>query len=126
VQCLRLDAQAEEEESRLVPVRFPRRNAMHTVIRRYEGVGDTAEVARRAVEEFGPMLSDRPGFQGYWAIDAGDGVAATITVFDTEEQATESIAAAAGWVRENMADLVPNPPQVTAGETTGITAGAPV
>src|SRR6266568_4394835 len=92
VQCLRLDAQAEEEESRLVPVRFPRRNAMHTVIRRYEGVGDTAEVARRAVEEFGPMLSDRPGFQGYWAIDAGDGVAATITVFDTEEQATESIA----------------------------------
>jgi len=126
VHCLRLDAQAEEEESRLVPVRFPRRNAMHTVIRRYEGVGDTAEVARRAVEEFGPMLSDRPGFQGYWAIDAGDGVAATITVFDTEEQATESIAAAAGWVRENMADLVPNPPQVTAGETTGITAGAPV
>jgi hypothetical protein len=98
---------------------------MHTVIRRYEGVGDTAEVARRAVEEFGPMLSARPGFQGYWAIDAGDGVAATITVFDTEEQATESIAAAAGWVSENMADLVPNPPQITAGETTGIMAGAP-
>jgi hypothetical protein len=43
---------------------------MHTVIRRYEGVGDTAEVARRAVEEFGPMLSARPGFQGYWAVDA--------------------------------------------------------
>jgi hypothetical protein len=114
-----------EEESRLVPVRFPRRNAMHTVIRRYEGVGDTAEVARRAVEEFGPMLADRPGFQGYWAIDAGDGVAATITVFDTEEQATESIAAAAGWVSENMADLVPNPPQITAGVTTGVMAEAP-
>jgi hypothetical protein len=98
---------------------------MHTVIRRYEGVGDTAEVARRAVEEFGPMLAHRPGFQGYWAIDAGDGVAATITVFDTEEQATESIAAAAGWVSENMADLVPNPPQITAGVTTGVMAEAP-
>jgi hypothetical protein len=83
------------------------------------------EVARRAVEEFGPMLSARPGFQGYWAIDAGDGIAATITVFDTEEQATESIAAAAGYVSENMAELVPNPPQITAGETTGIMAGAP-
>ena len=98
---------------------------MHTVIRRYEGVEDTAEVARRAVEEFGPMMSDRPGFQGYWVVDAGDNVMATITVFDTEEAATDSIAAAASWVRENMPDLVPNAPQVTAGETIGIMAEAP-
>ena len=42
---------------------------MHTVIRRYEGAGDSAEVARRAVEEFGPMLRDRPGFQGYYVVD---------------------------------------------------------
>ena len=55
-------------------VRFPRRKTMHTVIRRYEGVEDTAEVARRAVGEFGPMLSARPGFQGYYVVDAGDGV----------------------------------------------------
>ena len=60
---------------------------MHTVIRRYEGAEDSTEVARRAVEEFGPMLSERPGFQGYWAVDAGDGVLATITVFETEEAA---------------------------------------
>ena len=98
---------------------------MHTVIRRYEGVEDTPEVARRAVEEFGPTLSDRSGFQGYWVIDAGDGIMATITVFDTEEAANDSIAAAAAWVRQNMPDLVPNAPQVTAGETIGIMAAAP-
>ena len=37
---------------------------MYTVIRRYQDVQDTAEVARRAVEEFAPQLRDQPGFQG--------------------------------------------------------------
>jgi hypothetical protein len=79
--------------------------AIYTVIRRYEGAGDSTEVARRAVEEFAPMLSERPGFQGYWAVDAGNGVLATITVFETEDEATASTPAAAAWVRENLPDL---------------------
>ena len=95
---------------------------MHTVIRRYEGVEDTTEVARRAVEEFGPPLRERPGFQGYYVVDAGDGVLATISVFDSEEAAAESITAAAGWVQENIAHLIPNAPQVTSGITAGVSA----
>jgi hypothetical protein len=98
---------------------------MYTTIRRYEGVEDTAEVARRAVEEFAPMLRYRPGFQGYWAVDAGDGVLATITVFETEEAAVESTRAAAGWIRESMPELASNTPQVTVGSTTGLMAEAP-
>jgi heme-degrading monooxygenase HmoA len=101
------------------------RKAMYTVIRRYQGVVDAAEVARRAVEEFAPTLRDQPGFQGYWVVDAGDGVLATISVFDTEEAAAESTAAAATWVQENMPNLVPNPPRVTSGNTTGVSAGVP-
>jgi hypothetical protein len=98
---------------------------MHTVIRRYEGVQDTAEVARRAVEEFAPMLGDRPGFQGYWAVDAGDGVLATITVFETEEAAVESTSAARAWIQESIPELASNTPQVTSGATTGVMAEAP-
>jgi hypothetical protein len=93
---------------------------MHTVIRRYDGIGDTAEVARRAVEEFGPQLSARAGFQGYWAVDAGNGVLATISVFDSEEAANESTAAAAAWVREALPELADSTPQVTAGATSGM------
>jgi len=93
---------------------------MHTVIRRYEGVEDTTEVARRAVEEFGPLLRERPGFQGYYVVEAGDGVLATISVFDSEQAAAESITAAAGWVQENVAHLIPNAPQVTSGSTAGV------
>jgi hypothetical protein len=95
---------------------------MYTVIRRYQGVLEADEVARRAVEEFAPTLRDRPGFQGYWVVNAGDGVLSTISVFDTEEAAAESTAAAATWVHDTMPNLVPNPPRVTAGETTGVTA----
>jgi hypothetical protein len=97
---------------------------MHTVIRRYEGAADSSEVARRAVEEFGPMLRDRPGFQGYYVVDAGDGVLATISVFETEEAALDTIPAAAAWVRENIPELADIPPQVTAGSTAGVEAHA--
>jgi hypothetical protein len=95
---------------------------MYTVIRRYQGVQDTDEVARRAVEEFGPTLRGHPGFQGYWVVNAGDGVLATITVFETEDAAAETTAAAATWVQENVPTLVTSPPRVTAGDTTGVMA----
>jgi len=98
---------------------------MHTVIRRYEGAGDSAEVCRRAVAEFAPMLAERPGFQGYWAVDAGDGVMATITVFETEEAAVESTSAAKAWVAENLPELAAIPPQVTAGATSGVMGEVP-
>jgi hypothetical protein len=91
---------------------------MYTVIRRYDGLSDPDEVIRRAIGEFAPMLADRPGFQGYWIVNAGDGVVASITVFETQAAAEDSTKAAAAWVSERLAELVPNPPQVTAGETT--------
>ncbi|MFL5909614.1 MAG: hypothetical protein ACJ768_03445 [Gaiellaceae bacterium] len=97
---------------------------MYTVIRRYEGVSDTAEVVKRATEEFGPMLAERPGFQGYWVVDAGADVIASISVFETQAQAEDSSVAAAGWVSERLAEFAPNAPQVTAGATTGAAAPA--
>jgi heme-degrading monooxygenase HmoA len=98
---------------------------MYTVIRRYQGVQDSAEVARRALEEFAPTLRDQPGFQGYWVVDAGDGVLATITFFETEDAAEASNAASATWVQENLANLVPNPPRVTSGHTAAVPADMP-
>ena len=95
---------------------------MYTVIRRYEGLPDAAEVAKRATEEFAPMLSERPGFQGYWVVDAGGGVLASISVFETQAQAEDSTRAAADWVKERLAGLVPDAPEVTAGMTTGLAA----
>jgi heme-degrading monooxygenase HmoA len=95
---------------------------MYTVIRRYQGVQQTEDVVRRVIEEFAPQLRDQPGFQGYWVVDAGNGVVTTVSMFETEEAAAASTAAAATWVQENLAHQVPNPPRVTAGDTIAVTA----
>jgi hypothetical protein len=95
---------------------------MYTAIRRYEGVNEPAEVVKRATEEFAPMLRDKPGFIGYWVVDAGAGVVATISAFETQAAADGSTEAASGWARERLADLITSAPQVTAGATTGFQA----
>ena len=41
---------------------------------------------------------------------------ASITIFEDEEGAEQSNRKAAGWVKENLAELVTRPPEITAGQ----------
>jgi hypothetical protein len=52
----------------------------------------------------------------YYAVDAGGGVIVSISVFEDQAGSEESTKRAADHIRENLASLLPNPPQVTAGE----------
>ena len=90
---------------------------MYTAIRRYEGVdpGRVDELIQRVEREFVPIVSQVPGFVGYYVIDAGGGVLASVSVFEDQAGADESVRRAANWV-QSMTDLIPNSPQVTAGE----------
>jgi hypothetical protein len=63
-----------------------------------------------------PLLREVPGFRAYCALDAGGGVIVSISVFQDQAGSEESTKRAADYVRENLASLLPNPPQVTAGE----------
>jgi hypothetical protein len=89
---------------------------MYAAVRRYEGVTDPAEAGRRVKEGFVPLLRQVPGFVAYYWIDTGDGVMVSTSVFEDQTGAEESIQRAADFVRENLASLLPNPPQVVAGE----------
>lgn len=89
---------------------------MYAAVRRYEGVTDPAEAGRRVAEGFVPLLRLVPGFVAYYWVDAGDGVMVSTSVFEDRAGADESIRRAAGFVRDNLAALLPNPPQVTSGE----------
>jgi len=93
---------------------------MYASVRRYEGVAPSSvdEIVRLVGEEggFASILSKAPGFIAYYAVDAGDGVVASISVFEDQTGAEESNKMAAGWVKENLATHLPNPPQITAGE----------
>jgi hypothetical protein len=90
---------------------------MYTTIRRYEGIdpGRVDELMQRVEQGFVPIVSQVPGFVGYYVIDAGGGVIASVSVFEDQAGADESVQRAANWV-QSMTDLIPNPPQITAGE----------
>ncbi|MFD0142500.1 MULTISPECIES: hypothetical protein [unclassified Streptomyces] len=89
---------------------------MYAAVRRYEGVTDAAEAGRLVNEGFVPLMRQVSGFVAYYWVDAGDGVMVSTSVFQDRSGAEESIARAADFVAENLASLLPNPPQITAGE----------
>src|SRR5262245_12757107 len=90
---------------------------MYTSIRRYQiDPNRVDELIRRVEEGFVPRISQAPGFVGYYVIDGGNGVVASVSVFEDQAGAEESNRVAADWVRENLAALLPNPPTITAGE----------
>jgi hypothetical protein len=89
---------------------------MYASMRVYEGVTDPSEAGRRVDEGFIPLISEIDGFVAYYWVDAGDGVMASTSVFQDRAGADASNQRAAGWVEENLAELLPNPPRITAGE----------
>jgi len=92
---------------------------MCVAVRRYEGVSDSQKVAK---EGFVPIISEMPGFVAYYLVDAGDGVMVGISVFEHKDAEEESTFVAGEFVQEHLAPLIPNPPQVTAGEVVAYKA----
>ncbi|MFJ9419379.1 MULTISPECIES: hypothetical protein [unclassified Streptomyces] len=89
---------------------------MYAAVRRYEGVTDPVETGRLVNEGFVPLMRQVPGFVAYYWIDAGEGVMISTSVFQDQAGAEESILRAVDFVRDHLAALLPNPPQVATGE----------
>jgi hypothetical protein len=92
---------------------------MFATIRRYESVdsGHTDELVKKADETLVPSLSELPGFNGYYLIEAGNGIMSSIGFYDTAEHADESTRVATDWVREQkLESVLPNSPKITTGE----------
>ncbi|WP_052402818.1 hypothetical protein [Muricoccus aerilatus] len=89
---------------------------MYLTLRRYADAGPRVhEAAPRIEAGLVPILKRLPGFKGYctFASEAGDGV--SMTLFDSEGQATRANDEARTWVQSNLLDLLPDPPEVFAG-----------
>jgi hypothetical protein len=92
---------------------------MHATIRRYDAIDQTRsnEVVKKAEETLLPRLSKLPGFNGYYLIEAGNGVFSSVGFFDTAAHAEESTRVASTWVREeNLEKALPNAPKITGGK----------
>ena len=96
---------------------------MYAAVRRYEGVTDTQKVAQVAQEGFVPIISEMPGFVAWYLVDAGEGVIVTTSVFEHKDAEEESNFLAGEFVAEHLASMVPNPPQITAGEVAAYKVG---
>ena len=89
---------------------------MYVTVRRYEGVTDPKKVGQLVDEGFVPIISEIPGFVAYYLADAGDGVIVSTSVFEDSSGEEQSNWRAGQFVAEHLAPLLPNPPQITAGE----------
>jgi hypothetical protein len=89
--------------------------AMYATVRRYVGNEDLADQLKGRRDEVKALIEDVPGFVAYYLIKADDG-AVSITVCQDRSGAEESNSVAASWLRENMPEVAPSPPEVSAGE----------
>jgi hypothetical protein len=102
---------------------------MHATIRRYEGVDTsrTDEVVGKVNETLVPQLRKLPGFEGYYLIEAGNGVFSSLGLFETAAQADESGRLVAKWITdENFATAIPSAPKITSGKVVARGNGATV
>ena len=90
---------------------------MYVAIRRcqLEDPGSVDEVLGRVNEGFIPIVKYAPGFLAYYALDSGGGEVTSVSVFEDQSAAEESNTKAADWVGQNLASMVPNPPEILAG-----------
>jgi hypothetical protein len=110
-----LDAYRSVREDRPARRYLQEEEFMYATVRHYEGVKDPAEAGKRVNEGFVPLITDIEGFVTYYWVDAGDGVMVSCSVFEDQAGEEESNRRAREWVKENLAELLPNPPAISAG-----------
>lgn len=94
---------------------------MYASVRRYQlgsgsrGEGAIREIVHRCDEKLIPVISAVDGFAGYYVVDAGDGIMATISLFENQAEADEGNDIAQRFWKENLAGLLQANPQVTSG-----------
>lgn len=88
---------------------------MFASIRKYK-TNSPDELLQRARSGFAPIISKAPGFVEYYVVNAGNGVAVSVSVFETKAGADESNRLAADWVKQNVASMVAGAPEIMEGE----------
>ena len=87
------------------------------VLRRYQvDPKNIDKIVASAKSGFLPLVTHLPGFASYSILDPGKGTLVTISGFTSSSGSAESTKAAANFVKEHLAALVPNAPEVTSGE----------
>ena len=87
---------------------------MYVTIRAYQGNTELADELSSREDELKDVIGGIDGFRAYYLVRIAEGTA-TVSVFDTQEGADASTAAAAEWLQKNLPDMQATP-YVTSGE----------
>jgi hypothetical protein len=89
---------------------------MFAVIRHYHfDKKDSAEIDRVISDGFVPLIRKAKGFVRYYWLDTGNGEGASFGVFQDKAGADESVELAREFVRDHMAKLLRQKPEVIEG-----------
>lgn len=95
---------------------------MFVTIRRYQvKPGSIKEVASRVQKGLVGIVSKQPGFVSYHAVDAGNNVALSVSVYQDRASAEAANKTAAQWVQANLSGLISGL-EVTVGEVIASSA----
>src|SRR3954451_2807165 len=91
---------------------------MYVVIRRTGLAGSAEEAVQRTRDHLVPLIQRRPGFRGYCGfVTEKGGAAYSVSIFDDKDTAMDAHQHVRSWIDTNMRDLMPEEPEVVAGET---------
>jgi heme-degrading monooxygenase HmoA len=89
---------------------------MYTSIRKYDIIpGTTEEFVRRVQQGFVPLISQVSGFRAYYVLQVGDDEVISVSIFDSQAGAEESVRRAADWVAKNISSFIQGLPEIAVG-----------
>jgi hypothetical protein len=89
---------------------------MNVVIQRYRvRLGEVADAARYAEKWFLPLVREIPGFAACYLVEAGNGVLASVGLFETQAAADTASGLAHEWFSKEWGSFRQLPPEVIAG-----------
>ena len=94
---------------------------MYATVKRYEmgagsrGAGAVKELMRRCEEDLLPNVSQIDGFVGYYVVDTGNGIIASVSIFENQEGADKGNQMVSEFYKKRLRGLLQANPQVTEG-----------
>lgn len=87
----------------------------HTLVRQYALTGKVSD-ARKALKNLVAEIEKSPGFVSYEVVDAGNGVIATISIFNDQGSSAAAAQLEASYIKKHVAKYLPNTPTALEGD----------
>ena len=78
--------------------------------------GSVDQIGQRVTDDFVPIVSDIPGFLGYYVVSVGSDKLVTVSIFEDAEGARASIQASYEWVSQNVTEWLARPLDIMEGQ----------